>query len=223
MNMMVSSTPQPYVLVVDDDPGMLRSIGFMLQTEKIRCVPFSGGDAFIQEVAVHPELLKGPGCLLLDLRMPGMGGLEVFEHLMQIDPDPTLAIIFITAHGEVSIVAKVLKQGAVDFIQKPFDVEQMLRQLDEYFEVSRKRFLRKANRAEVQSRINELTDKEEVVMGLLFEGLSNKEIAEKLSNSVRTIELRRASIYDKLQVKSVVEMTRLLESIAWQARAGSHP
>lgn len=223
MNMLVNSVPQPYVLVVDDDPGMLRSIGFMLQTEKIRCFPFPGGDAFIQEVQARPELLQGPGCLLLDLRMPGMGGLEVFEHLMRIDPDPALAIIFITAHGEVSIVAKVLKQGAVDFIQKPFDVEQMLRQLEEYFDISRKRFIRKANKVEVQSRIDELTDKEVVVMGLLFEGLSNKEIAEKLNNSVRTIELRRASIYDKLQVKSVVEMTRLLESISWQMSSNQRP
>lgn len=218
MNLLTSAVPQPYVLVVDDDPGMLRSIGFMLQAEKIHCVPFSGGDGFIQALRAQPEMLQGPGCLLLDLRMPGMGGLEVFDHLMRIDPDPTLAIIFITAHGEVSIVAQVLKQGAVDFIQKPFDAEQMMRQLEGYFEISRKRFLRKANKAEVQARIDELTDKEAVVMGLLFEGLSNKEIAERLKNSVRTIELRRASIYDKLQVKSVVEMTRMLESIAWQVR-----
>jgi two-component system response regulator DctR len=217
MNFSAQTTPQPYVVVVDDDPGMLRSIGFMLHAEKIRCLPFSGGEAFFEELQTRPELLQGPGCLLLDLRMPGMSGLEVFERLMQREPDPTLAIIFITAHGEVSIVARVLKQGAVDFIQKPFDAETMLRQLQDYFEISRKRFVRKAAKADVLSKINDLTDKEQIVMSLLFEGLSNKEIAEKLSNSVRTIELRRASVYDKLHVRSVVEMTRLLESIDWQA------
>jgi two-component system response regulator DctR len=217
MNFPTSAPPLPYVIVVDDDLGMLKSIEFLLQTEKIRCLTFQDSVAFLQQVEARPELIGGPGCLLLDLRMPGMSGLEVFDRLMALDADPAMSIIFITAHGEVSIVTRVLKQGAVDFVQKPFVAEDMLARLLQYCELSQQRFRRKAVRLSVKERIEELTEREAAVMNLLFDGLSNKEIAEKLGNSVRTIELRRASVYDKLHVKSVVELARLLESLQWKS------
>jgi RNA polymerase sigma factor (sigma-70 family) len=210
------SVPQPYVIVIDDDPGMSKSIEFLLNTEKIKSICFSSGTDFFEQLKSDPSLIEGPGCILLDVRMPDMNGIEVFERLASLYSDLTLPVSFITAHGDVPLVTKVLKQGAIDFIQKPFSAEDLVLRVHQYFDISRLRYQQKIKINQVLARINELTERERTVMDCLYEGLSNKEIAESLGNSVRTIELRRASIYDKLQVKSVVELARLLESINWE-------
>ena len=216
MNPLLNTPPPPYVITVDDDPGMLKSIDFLLQTEKLRCHTFSSGGDLFDKLLEQPELLNGPGCILLDVRMPDMSGLEVFDKLIALDQELNMPVIFITAHGDVALVTKVLKQGAVDFISKPFSAEDLLLRLHQYFEISRTRYISKANKIEVLGRIAELTERELFVMEHLFEGLSNKEIAELLGNSVRTIELRRAAIYDKLNVKGAVELARLLDSVDWK-------
>lgn len=216
MNLPLTGLPPPYVIAIDDDAGMLKSMDFLLKTERIPVRLFSGGPAFFAEVQTHPELLNGPGCILLDVRMPDMNGLEVFDKLIAIDGNLNMPVIFITAHGDIALVTKVLKQGAVDFIPKPFSAEDLLLRLHQYFEISRARYSRKASIQSVHLRISHLTERELFVMEHLFEGLSNKEIAELLGNSVRTIELRRAAIYDKLNVKSAVELARLLENAEWK-------
>lgn len=218
MNLPLTGLPPPYVIAIDDDAGMLKSMDFLLKTERIQSRLFSGGPEFFAEVESHPELLNGPGCILLDVRMPDMNGLEVFDKLISIDDNLNMPVIFITAHGDIALVTKVLKQGAVDFITKPFSAEDLLLRLHQYFEISRSRYTRKANIQSVHQRISQLTERELFVMEHLFEGLSNKEIAELLGNSVRTIELRRAAIYDKLNVKSAVELARLLENAAWKKK-----
>jgi two-component system response regulator DctR len=216
MNLPLNGLPPPCVIAIDDDAGMLKSMEFLLKTERIDSYFFSGGPAFFEAVKATPELLNGPGCILLDVRMPDMNGLEVFDRLISIDPNLNLPIVFITGHGDVALVTKVLKQGAVDFITKPYSAEDLLLRLHECFDISRSRFIRKANIQSVEHRIKQLTEREFFVMGHLFEGLSNKDIAEIMGNSVRTIELRRAAIYDKLQVKSAVELARLLENAEWK-------
>jgi len=218
MNLPLNGLPPPYVIVIDDDAGMLKSMEFLLKTERIDSHFFSGGLAFFDAIKATPELLNGPGCILLDVRMPDMNGLEVFDQLIAIDPSLTMPVIFITGHGDVALVTKVLKQGAVDFITKPYSAEDLLLRLHEYFDNSRARYIRKANIQSVEQRINQLTEREYFVMEHLFEGHSNKDIAEILGNSVRTIELRRAAIYDKLQVKSAVELARLLENAEWKKK-----
>ncbi len=215
MKPLLNAPPAPYVIVVDDDPGMLQSIEFLLQTEKLKCYAFSSGTALFEKFQTQPDLLSGPGCILLDVRMPGMSGVEVFDKLTAMDPEMNMPVIFITAHGDVALVTKVLKQGAVDFIPKPFSAEDLLLRIQEYFEISRARYIRKATKLDVFQRVAELTERELFVMQHLFDGLSNKEIAELLGNSVRTIELRRAAIYDKLNIKSAVELARLLENVQW--------
>ncbi len=218
MNLPLNGLPPPYVIAVDDDAGMLKSMEFLLKAERIDSYFFSGGLAFFDAIKAKPELLNGPGCILLDVRMPDMNGLEVFDKLIAIDPNLAMPVIFITGHGDVALVTKVLKQGAVDFITKPYSAEDLLLRLHEYFDNSRSRYIRKANMQSVEQRIQQLTEREFFVMEHLFEGLSNKDIAEILGNSVRTIELRRAAIYDKLQVKSVVELARLLENAEWKKK-----
>jgi len=218
MNLPLTGLPLPYVIAIDDDHGMLKSMDFLLKTERIQSCLFSGGSEFFAEVKSHPELLNGPGCILLDVRMPDMNGLEVFDQLISIDENLNMPVIFITAHGDITLVTKVLKQGAVDFISKPFSAEDLLLRLHQYFEISRSRYTRKANIESVLQRISQLTERELFVMEHLFEGLSNKDIAELLGNSVRTIELRRATVYDKLNVKSAVELARLLENAEWKKK-----
>lgn len=209
----------PYVLFVDDDFGMSNSMKFLLDAEKIPLRHFSSGQEFLDAIHKDPELLAGPGCLFLDIRMPVMSGLDVFEQLKKNHPQLCLPIVFITGHGDVPIVTRVLREGAFDFIQKPFTGEDLLLRIERYFDESNQRWKAGQHRDEVMERIHSLTERECLIMQKLFEGLSNKEIAEQLGNSVRTVELRRAAIYDKMKVRSVVELTRLLDSIHWDGPA----
>ena len=217
MNLLVSEKLQrnAYVVFVDDDTGIANSMKFLLETEKISFQHFVSGDAFMQACQAQPELLQGPGCLFLDIRMPGASGLEVFDWLRNTHPNAALPVIFMTGHGDVPIVTRVLKEGAFDFIQKPFSGEDLIVRIERYFAESKTRWMNQAHFIEVRERVDSLTERERLIMQKLFEGLSNKEIAEQLGNSVRTVELRRASIYDKLKVRSAVELARLLDSIDW--------
>lgn len=205
----------PYVLFVDDDAGMASSMKFLLDTEKITCHHFASGETFLVAIQKTPSLLNGPGCILLDIRLQTVSGLDVFEHLKKINPQMVMPVAFITGHGDVPIVTRVLREGAHDFMQKPIAGEDLLQRIENYFKESEVRLVKNRHLNEVTERIESLTGKEHQIMQHLFEGESNKEIAEKLSNSVRTVELRRAAIYDKLRVKSVVELVRLLEGIGW--------
>ncbi len=206
----------PYVILVDDDPGLTASVRFLLQSEQIRSECFEGGVKFLQKVRETPELIDGPGCILLDVRMPDMNGTEVFDQLRTLAPDCAMPVAFLTAHGDVPLVTRVLTLGATDFIQKPASADILLEKIKGYFAISQVRKQTTQRRQSVRQRIDLLTGRERSVMGLLYEGLANKEIAEKLGNSVRTVELRRASIYDKLGVRSAIELARLLQSIDWK-------
>ena len=205
----------PYVLYVDDDDGIAKSMKFLFDTEKINSHYFNSGEVFLESINKKPQLLDGPGCILLDIRMKELSGLDVFEKLKKIDMYLVMPIIFMTGHGDVPIVTRVLKEGAIDFLQKPIAGEEFLQKIQDYFKISDGLWQKKNHQLETSERLSSLTAKESLVMSHLFKGNSNKEIAEKLGNSVRTVELRRASIYDKLRVRSVVEMVRLLESIGW--------
>ena len=217
MNLRVSEKLQrtAYVVFVDDDSGIANSMKFLLEAEKIPFQHFVSGDDFMQACQDQPDLLQGPGCLFLDIRMPGVSGLEVFDWLRNTHPNAALPVIFMTGHGDVPIVTRVLKEGAFDFIQKPFSGEDLILRIGRYFAESQTRWMNNAHFIEVRERVDSLTERERLIMQKLFEGLSNKEIAEQLGNSVRTVELRRASIYDKLKVRSAVELARLLDSIDW--------
>jgi FixJ family two-component response regulator len=207
---------EKYVILVDDDPGLSASVKFLLQAEKIRCESFSSGTQFLEKAKQTPDLLAGPGCILLDMRMPGMNGSEVFDQLRELAPDSPMPVVFLTAHGDVPLVTRVLTLGAIDFIQKPASAETLLEKIRGYFAISEAKRQSAIRHQDVLERIAALTGRERSVMALLYEGLANKDIAEKLGNSVRTIELRRASVYDKLRVSSAIELARMLQSIDWR-------
>ena len=205
----------PYVIFVDDDPGIAGSMTFLLKTEGISFYSYSSGEEFLSAVNERPELLDGPGCILLDIRMNKLSGLDVFEKLRQINC--SMPIIFMTGHGDIQIVARVMQEGAYDFMEKPVAGEELISRVKKCLSVSMDLWEQNNHKESVIKRIETLTGKEKVIMGLLFEGHANKEIADKLGNSVRTIELRRATIYDKLQISNAVELVRLLDSIGWKS------
>lgn len=209
----------PIVILVDDDEGLGASLRFLLDAERIGCQHFLSGKALIQALrqSPPPAWTGSPGCVLLDVRMPGENGTDVFEQIKKLAPGLPLPVVFMTGHGDVPLVTRVLKEGAFDFIQKPIEGEALLARLNDYFNESTNRLAELELRRSVEEKIDTLTEREREVMWHLYLGQSNKEIAEKLGNSVRTIELRRATIYDKMGVKNTVEMARLLERIGWQA------
>jgi len=203
----------PYVIFVDDDQGIAKSMKFLLDAEKITSQYFESGEVFLDAIQKQPSLLEGPGCIFLDIRMKKISGLDVFEELKKYGTDSVMPIIFMTGHGDVPIVTRVLKEGAIDFLQKPIPGDELLKKVEDYFEISNNLWSKKQQRISVEDRLASLTSKEFLIMKHLYTGESNKDIAEQLGNSVRTVELRRAAIYDKLRVRSVVEMVRILEGI----------
>lgn len=208
-----SLNQSPYVLFVDDDEGIAKSMKFMFDADKITYEHFESGEAFLAAIHKKPSLLDGPGCILLDIRMKKISGLDVFDELKKTQTEFVMPIIFMTGHGDVPIVTRVLKEGAIDFLQKPISGDELLTKLGNYFKISSNLWTKKQHLISVKESLSSLTSKEYLIMQHLYRGESNKDIAEQLGNSVRTVELRRAAIYDKLRVKSVVEMVRLLESI----------
>ena len=192
----------PLVHLVDDDAAIRRSVGFMLKTSGHRVETYESGS----------DLLKAgnyldDGCILLDIRMPGMDGLEVQQALQ--DKGVRLPVIIMTGHGDVSLAVRAMKAGAVDFIEKPFEKQALLASLEEGFaRLSRKEAT--ANRQkDAELRLQGLTARERDVLDGLAQGLPNKTIAYDLGISPRTVEIHRANLMTKLGVRSLSEALRV--------------
>ncbi|NDG16103.1 MAG: DNA-binding response regulator [Betaproteobacteria bacterium] len=199
-----------HVFLVDDDHDIRLHLGNLLRQLNYSVSDFPSAQDFLRSATK-----VSPSVLLLDMRMPGMNGSEAFDQLREQAPDCVMPVIFLTAHGDVPLVTRVLTLGATDFIQKPASAETLLEKIRGYFAISQARRQNMQKLQDILERIASLTGRERAVMNLLYEGLANKDIAEKLGNSVRTIELRRAAVYDKLRVHSAIELARLLQGIDW--------
>lgn len=190
------------VHLVDDDAAIRRSVGFMLKTSGHRVESYESG----------VELLKNSsrldrGCILLDIRMPGMDGLEVQQALQ--DKGVGLPVIIMTGHGDVSLAVRAMKAGAVDFIEKPFGKETLLASLEEgYHRLSRKGATEDRAR-DASVRLQALTSRERDVLDGLAQGLPNKTIAYDLGISPRTVEIHRANLMTKLDARSLSEALRI--------------
>ena len=190
------------VHLVDDDDAIRRSVGFMLKTSGYHVRTYESG----------VELLKGapglePGCILLDIRMPGMDGLEVQAALR--DKGVTLPVIIMTGHGDVSLAVQAMKAGAVDFIEKPFEKAVLLSAIDHGVERLRKSAADLDRADEAAVRLQALTPREREVLDGLARGLPNKTIAFDLGISPRTVEIHRANVMSKLAVRSLSEALRI--------------
>ncbi|QGP79196.1 response regulator FixJ [Sphingobium sp. CAP-1] len=193
----------PYPLyVVDDDEAIRRSLSFLLRTSGFAVTLFDGGLPFLKAAADLPQ-----GCVLLDVRMPDMDGLEVQRELRA--RGVMLPVVIMTGHGDVDMAVAAMKAGASDFIEKPFDKHSLLACIEAARRQSVAARGASARAQEAQARLNVLTDRERDVLGGLVEGLPNKTIAYDLGISPRTVEIHRANLMQKLEVKSLAEALRI--------------
>jgi two-component system response regulator FixJ len=195
---------------VDDDRDVRRSISFMLGAAKLSSRPFASGTDFLASLQ---EL--EPGCILLDIRMPEVDGFEVMSELARQDVE--WPVIVMTGHGEVSIAVRAMKLGAVDFIEKPFDEGMLLVSLERAFALLEDRREQAARKRHAVEQIGRLTGRERDVLQGLMAGLPNKMLARRFDISLRTVEMHRANMMDRMQVSS------LAEALTLAVRAGLPP
>ena len=193
---------QRVVHVVDDDDSVRRSVGFMLKTAGYSVKSYASGTELLKAVK---ELETG--CVLLDIRMPGMDGLEVQQALR--DKGVTLPVVIMTGHGDVPLSVRAMKAGAIDFIEKPFEKAVLISAIEDAFAILGRSGTRHDRADEANVRLQVLTAREREVLDGLAQGLPNKTIAYDLGISPRTVEIHRANVMTKLGVRSLSEALRL--------------
>ncbi|HEV2568806.1 response regulator transcription factor [Sphingomonas sp.] len=194
--------PDRIVYVVDDESDVRRSLGFFLKTAGFLPRPFLNGRDFLAE---SDNL--APGCALIDVRMPDVDGLEVIGELAR--RRFRLPIIVMTGHGDIATAVRAMKLGAVDFLEKPFEDGVLIEALNRGFEALGKDVHFERERSEAERRLSALTPRERDVLGLLADGKSNKEVAIALDLSVRTVEMHRATMFDRLGVRTLPEALKM--------------
>ncbi len=194
--------PAPTVFVVDDDQAMRDSLRWLIESVGLAVECHDSAESFLE--SYYPGRA---GCLLLDVRMPGMSGLELQEYLNKHEID--IPVVVITGHGDVPMSVRAMKQGAIDFIEKPFNDELLLEAIRRALSLDASRREKNALRAELVARLSTLTPREHEVMEMVTAGKSNKEIAAALGVSAKTVEAHRAKVMDKMQAGSLAELVRM--------------
>lgn len=198
---------RPTVYVVDDDEAIRTLWRWLMESNGIAVQTFAGAREFIEGYRA-----RGPGCLVLDLRLPGMSGLELQEYLKRRGIE--IPVVFVTGHGDVPTAVNAIKGGAVDFIQKPFSYREMLAIIDKALRRDAEACARRARRSQASARLAALTERERDVLRRIIEGKANKITAEELAISVKTVEFHRARVMEKMQAGSVAELVQLALSAA---------
>ncbi len=194
---------EPTVFVVDDDAAVLDAVQLLLQSVGLPSRGFSSAGEFLEEFDSGV-----PGCLILDLRMPGIGGRELQKRLLEMGA--TLPIIFVTAHGDVPTAVDAVKDGAVDFIQKPFPDQKLLDKVNQALQLDARRKKEREERRVVEARLQTLTPREREVMALVAAGKLNKTIARQMGISQRTVEIHRSRVMEKMQAASVPDLVLMI-------------
>jgi two-component system, LuxR family, response regulator FixJ len=190
------------VFVVDDDADLRESLGWLFESAGLRFKSYSTAQEFLTDY--KPE---EPGCLLLDVRMPGVSGLDLQEELRRRGVPPP--IIIMTGHAKVPMAVRALKGGAIDFIQKPFSDQSLLERIRQAIELDRRTRQVRMEAAKFTALLTYLTPREREVMDLVIAGKPNKIIAADLGISPKTVEIHRGRVMEKMQVESVAELVRL--------------
>lgn len=199
----ISVSPEAAVFVVDDDDAVRESLAFLLKSVGLRVESFASAQDFLKQYNATRA-----GCLVLDIRMPGMSGLELQDKLSQMGS--MLPIIFITGHGDVPMAVKAIKAGAADFVQKPFRDQELIDRIREVLEEDASARVEKLQKAEILKRIDSLTEREREVMEQVVDGKANKVVAIDLNVSQRTVEIHRANVMDKMKARSLAQLVRLV-------------
>ncbi|HET9205738.1 MAG TPA: response regulator [Burkholderiaceae bacterium] len=206
------NAPGPTVFVVDDDPSVLKSLKRLLQSAGWSAVAFDSADAFLR--AHDPAL---PGCLVLDMSMPGHDGLELQRRLTEMGSK--LPVVFLTGHGDVPTSVTAMRAGAVNFLSKPVNDEALLASVAEAVQIDREARRGNAEMHVARERLTTLTARERQVLERVVEGRLNKQIADELGTGVKTIKVHRARVMQKMDSKSVAQLARLVERMGLLQRA----
>jgi two-component system, LuxR family, response regulator FixJ len=193
----------PSVYIVDDDSGVRSSIRVLMKSVGLAALPFPSAREFLE--AYHPN---SPGCLVLDIRMPGMSGLELQEALNE--RGAVIPVIFITGHGDIPMAVEAMRQGAFDFLQKPFRDQDLIDRIQSALARDAEARQSLQEHARIRVRIASLTPREKEVLELLTSGKANKMMAQDLGLSQRTVEIHRAHVMEKMGAKSVAQLVRMV-------------
>lgn len=196
----------PKVIIVDDDEAIRDSLSMLLESVGRPCMAFASGEELLERF--DPDW---SGCMLLDIRMPGIGGMELQQRL--IDRGSRLPIIFITGHGDVPMAVEALHKGAFDFVQKPFRDQELLDRIEQAVETDVEKRSEQEQIDAIHERYETLTPREKEVMEFVVKGLANKVIAMDLGLSQRTVEVHRARVMEKMRVRSLAELVRQAVSL----------
>ena len=205
----------PVVYLVDDEDVVRDALAWLLRSRRLLSEGFASAEGFEAWIAARtgPGALawpNAPSCLLLDVRMPGTSGLVLFERLAEHGLLPLLPVIFLTGHGDVPTAVAAVKRGAFDFVEKPFSNNALVDRVEQALQQSGQALQQRQRTALNTRALAELTEREREVMRLVVEGRPNKLIADALAISVRTVEVHRSRVFDKMNVKSAVELSNLL-------------
>lgn len=196
-------TPEPTVFVVDDDHAVRRFLCGLIASVDLRVEAYASAREFLD--AYEPGR---PGCLLLDIRMPGMSGLELQKELAERAID--LPVIILTGHGDVQLAVHAMKAGAVDFIEKPFNNELLLDRVQNAVAESVEADSTRVRRDQIMGRVDLLTPRERQVLDMVVAGETNKGIARRLDISEKTVEIHRAKVMEKMQAKSLADLVKMV-------------
>ncbi|MEN9629643.1 MAG: hypothetical protein RJA10_2870 [Pseudomonadota bacterium] len=217
--MTLSLDPQlglPVVYLVDDEDVVRDALAWLLRSRRLLSEGFASADAF--EAWLAPKLAAGdwpgsPACLVLDVRMPGTSGLVLFDRLAGRGLLQVLPILFLTGHGDVPTAVSAVKRGAFDFVEKPFSNNTLVDRIEQALTLSAQALAQRREQQAAARSLGDLTEREREVMHLVIAGRPNKLIADELSISVRTVEVHRARVFEKMNVKSAVELANKLRGL----------
>jgi FixJ family two-component response regulator len=196
---------EPVINIVDDDPEVCRALRFAVESAGFRVATYATAREFLSgDAAVQP------GCLILDIRLPGTNGLELQERLVALGS--SIPVIVISGYADVPLAVRAMRRGAIDLLEKPFDHQLLLDRIRQAVEIDRQTHLRRRDTARVKARLDRLTPREREVMRLVVQGYANKRIAATLGISMKTVEAHRAHVMRKMKAESLAELVKMAPS-----------
>ncbi len=206
MNLLANAT----VYVIDDDAGVRDALAWLLRSRRLLSEQFDSGESFEAYISRPAFEVREPSCALLDVRMGALSGLALFDRIVERGLLPVMPVIFLTGHADVPTAVDAVKRGAFDFCEKPFSDNALVDRIEQAVTRSATALSEQQQGRQLQRRLAVLTEREHEVMQRVVERLSNKQVADGLGISVRTVEVHRARVFEKMAVKSAVELVHLL-------------